>query len=37
MIGGLISKRHLDGIDNNILIIMGARTETEKQFEDDFY
>ena len=38
MIGGLISKRHyLDGTDNNILIIMGARTETEKQFEDDLF
>lgn len=32
MIAGMIDKRRQNGIDNDILIILGAKTETEQQF-----
>jgi hypothetical protein len=36
MIGGLISERFEKGITNNIVIILGALTETLQQFKDMF-
>jgi hypothetical protein len=36
MIGGLISERFKNGNTNNIVIILGALTETLKQFKDMF-
>ena len=36
MIGGLISQRAKQGIDNDIVIIMGAKSETEGQFKELF-
>ena len=39
MIGGLISNRwkHLENKQNDIVIILGAKTETETQFKDDMF
>jgi hypothetical protein len=34
MIGGLISERFKQGSKNNIVIILGALTETLQQFKD---
>lgn len=36
MIAGMIRERQYNGPDNNILIILGAKTETETQFVDMF-
>lgn len=32
MVAGMIDKRRQNGVDNDILIILGAKTETEQQF-----
>ena len=37
MIGGLISERFKTNIKNNIVIILGALTETLNQFKDDLF
>ena len=36
MIGGLISERYKNGNPNNIVVILGALTETLNQFKDMF-